>query len=76
MQLADLDERPGGRLGHVPRGVEGKLHRLQRLAGTAEELAGVRDPRIPAEVRLQLDHAVEGAKGLVVAAELEQRIAE
>ena len=76
MELAELDERPGRRLPDVARRVERELHRVERLARSAEQLAGVRDPRIAAEAGLQVDHAVEGAERLVVAAELEQGVAE
>ena len=76
MELAELDERPGRRLPDVARGVERKLHRGERLARSAEQLAGVRDPRIAAQAGLQVDLAVERVKRLVVAAELEQGVAE
>ena len=76
MELAELDERPGRRLPDVARGVERELHRSQRLSRPAEQLAGIRDPRVAAQAGLQLDLAVERVERLVVATELEQGVAE
>src|ERR671925_462916 len=74
VELAELGARPGGRLRLAGRRVEREQHRLLGAAGAAEQLARVRDARIDREARLERRHAVEGAEGLGVAAELDERV--
>ena len=75
MELAELDERPGGRLGEA-RCVERELHRRDGGARPAAQLPGVRDAGVAGKRGLDRDHAVEGPERLVVAAELEERVAD
>ena len=75
VELAELDERPGGRLGEA-RCVERELHRRDGGARPAAQLPGVRDAGVAGERGLDRDHAVEGPERLVVAAELEERVAD
>ena len=75
MELAELDERPGGRLGEAG-GVQRELHRRDGGARPAAQLPGVRDAGVAGERGLDRDHAVEGPERLVVAAELEERVAD
>ena len=76
VELAELHQRPRRRLANAAGSIERELHRLDRLAGPPEQLTRVGDAGVAAEARLQRDLAVEGTEGLVVAAELEQRVAE
>ena len=55
--------------------LEREPHGLQRACAVAEQLARVRDARVGGGAGLLLHHAVEGAEGGVVAAELDQRVA-
>ena len=75
VELSELDERPGGRLGRAG-GIERQLHRLDGGTRTAAQLTGVSDAGVAGERGLDRDHAVEGPEGLVVAAELEERVAD
>ncbi len=76
VQLAELDVRPGGRLGPARRGVDGELHRPDRRVGVADQLASVRDACVGGEARAELVHAVERPEGLGIAAELDERVAD
>ena len=76
VELAELDVRPGGRLLRAGRGVDGELHRLDRAGGVAAQLAAVRDAGVGREVGPEPVHRVERVEGLVVAAELDEGVAD
>ena len=75
-ELAELRLHPGGRLRLAAGRVERERHRLLRRIRPAEQLTRVRDPRIRREVGSQRAHVVERPERLVVAAELDQRVAD
>ena len=56
--------------------VRRELHRLPRASEVADQLARVRDTRIRGDARPERDHPLEGAERLLVAAELDQRVAD
>jgi hypothetical protein len=76
IEQAELDARPGGRLALPDRGRRCEPHRPLRPVRVAEQLAGVRDPGVGSDVRLDRVHPVEGRERLPVAAELERRVAD
>src|SRR5262249_53086114 len=76
VELAELGARPGHRLGLALRRARREQHRTLGRAAAAEQLAGVRDASVRGEARTQPRHLVEGAEGLVVAAELDERVAD
>jgi hypothetical protein len=76
VKVAELDERPRLVLPLAGAGPDGELHRGDRRGGSAEELARVRDARVRGQARLACGHPVEGGESLVVAAELDERVAE
>ena len=76
VQLSELDRRPGVGLGTAGRGVQGELHGVDRGRDVAAELPRVGDACIRRGVGLQRGHPVESCERGVVAAELEQCIAE
>ena len=76
LQLRELDVRPGRRLRLARSRIESETHRGDRSFTIADELARVRDPRVRGEARTERDHALEGGKGIVVAAELDEGVAD
>ena len=76
LELRELDVRPRGRLGDAAGRVERERHRGDRAEAVAGELTRVGDAGVRGEGRLDGDHPVEGREGLVVAAELEERVAD
>ena len=75
-ELAELRLHPGGRLRLAPGRVERERQRLIRRTRPTEQLTRVRDPRIRREVGPQRAHVVERPERPVVAAELDQRVAD
>ena len=76
MQLSELDRRPGVGLGTAGRGIQRELHGVDRRRDVAAELPRVGDACIRRGAGLQRGHPVERCERGVVAAELEQCIAE
>ena len=68
--------RPGGCFPLPVARVDGELHRVDRPGNVAEQLARVGDPGIRGKARLDARHRVESLEGGVVAAELDERIAD
>jgi len=75
-KLAELRLDPRRRLRLTARRVEREGHRLLRRVRPAEQLARIRDPRVGREIRPQRAHPVEHVERLVVATELDERVAE
>ena len=75
-ELAELDVRPGGRLLAGRRRPSGERIAATAPRPVAEQLARVRDARVRGEARLQPRHRVERAERGVVAAELDERVAD
>ena len=77
VELAELDARPGGRPRADPRAAS-TARRIAAIAscGRAEQLARVRDARVGSKARPELRHRVEGAECCVVAAELDEGVAD
>ena len=74
-QLAELEARPGD-VGAGTRDPTCGSHRRLGAAHVAQEFARVGDPRIRPDVGQGVDHALIGAEGRVVAAELELRVSD
>jgi hypothetical protein len=75
VELAELEPRPGLGLALATRGLDRKLHRLDRLGHASEQLESVRDARVRGEAGAQRHHRVERGEGRRVSAELDQGIA-
>ena len=68
--------RPRGRLSLARSGRDGEPHRLEGAVTVAEQLAPVRDAHVRVEAGLAQRERVEGGEGGVVAAELDERVAD
>ena len=76
VEVAELDQRPRGRLGPARGGRDGQLHRLDGTVRAAQELARVRHARVRADGRLERGHAVEGGERALVVPQLDLGVAE
>ena len=74
LELAEQRAHVGVVLRRGAAGGDGEPHRLRGAVEVAVQLAQVGDPRVAGEVRLAVDHRLQLALGLVVAAELDQRV--
>ena len=76
LELAELCLRPGVRLALVGRSVAGKEERRARAVEMAEQFPRIGDARIGGDAGLETRHRVERGECFVVAAELEQGVAD
>jgi hypothetical protein len=74
VQFRQLDVRPGRGLAPASGRRGREAHRLDGPDAVADQLPRVRDARVGRQARLEGRQPVEDRKGLVVTAELEQRV--
>jgi hypothetical protein len=78
LQLEAAEQRAhvGVLLGDGAAGGDRRAHRAQSARQVAVQLAEVGDARVGGEIGLAIDHLLQRAAGLVVAAELDERVDE
>ena len=76
LELRDLHECERRRLGLACRGVEREPHGREGTDRIAGQLARVRDACVRGETGAKRDHPLEGGERLVVATELDERVAD
>src|SRR5262249_57430552 len=76
VELSELRLRPSERFGLADRGIDREAHRACRAGDVAQQLARIRDTRVRADARPERNHRVEGRERLLVAAELDERVAD
>ena len=76
LEVAEQRLHVGRVLGRPAAGRDGELHRGNRAAQVAVQLAEVGDARVGREIGAAVDHLLQRAAGRAVAAELDERVDE